>query len=75
MRMAERKIPTSFDYATIGPLRIEAREKLSRIRPINLDQAKRISGITPADIASGPGPSGGLLTSLGQEPHRGNSRR
>jgi tRNA uridine 5-carboxymethylaminomethyl modification enzyme len=50
-RLAEKKIPASFDYATIGPLRIEAREKLSRIRPLNLDQAKRISGITPADLA------------------------
>jgi tRNA uridine 5-carboxymethylaminomethyl modification enzyme len=50
-RMAEKKIPSSFDYTTIGPLRVEAREKLSRIRPLNLDQAKRISGITPADLA------------------------
>lgn len=50
-RLASKKIPVSFDYASIGPLRNEAREKLSRVRPINLDQAKRISGITPADIA------------------------
>jgi tRNA uridine 5-carboxymethylaminomethyl modification enzyme len=50
-RLAGKKIPAWFDYAVIGPLRSEAREKLSRIRPLNLDQAKRISGITPADIA------------------------
>lgn len=50
-RMAEKRIPSSFDYSSIGPLRNEAREKLTKIRPLNLDQAKRISGITPADIA------------------------
>tara|TARA_R110002049_G_scaffold2750_9_gene22381 strand:- start:51363 stop:53180 length:1818 start_codon:yes stop_codon:yes gene_type:complete len=50
-RLAEKRIPESFDYTRITPLRNEAREKLTRIRPRNLDQAKRISGITPADIA------------------------
>ena len=50
-RMADKKIPTAFDYDRIGSLRNEAREKLSKVRPLNLDQAKRISGITPADIA------------------------
>ncbi|NND99535.1 MAG: tRNA uridine-5-carboxymethylaminomethyl(34) synthesis enzyme MnmG, partial [Pirellulaceae bacterium] len=50
-RLAEKRIPPTFDYERIGSLRGEAREKLSRIRPVNLDQAKRISGITPADIA------------------------
>ena len=50
-RLAGKRIPTSFDYDSIGPLRNEAREKLSKIRPLNLDQAKRISGITPADLA------------------------
>ncbi len=50
-RLVAKKIPLTFDYTAIGPLRTEAREKLSRIRPQNLDQAKRISGITPADIA------------------------
>ncbi|MCG8648337.1 MAG: tRNA uridine-5-carboxymethylaminomethyl(34) synthesis enzyme MnmG, partial [Pirellulales bacterium] len=50
-RLAAKRIPASFDYDKITPLRSEAREKLSRIRPLNLDQAKRISGITPADIA------------------------
>ena len=50
-RLAGKRIPTSFDYSKIGPLRREAREKLTKVRPINLDQAKRISGVTPADIA------------------------
>ncbi|QDT08830.1 tRNA uridine-5-carboxymethylaminomethyl(34) synthesis enzyme MnmG [Planctomycetes bacterium K23_9] len=50
-RLAEKIIPESFDYERIGSLRGEAREKLNKIRPSNLDQAKRISGITPADIA------------------------
>ena len=50
-RHAEKRIPTAFDYEAIGPLRSEAKEKLSKIRPLNLDQAKRISGITPADLA------------------------
>ena len=50
-RLAAKRIPRSFNYAEIGPLRGEAREKLSKVRPLNLDQARRISGITPADIA------------------------
>ena len=50
-RMAMKKIPNKFDYASISSLRIEAREKLSKVRPLTLDQAQRISGITPADIA------------------------
>ncbi|MCA9129975.1 MAG: tRNA uridine-5-carboxymethylaminomethyl(34) synthesis enzyme MnmG [Planctomycetales bacterium] len=50
-RMARKKIPSTFDYQRIAGMRIEARQKLTRIRPIDLDQAGRISGITPADIA------------------------
>ena len=50
-RLATKRIPTHFDYHQIKPLRSEAKEKLTRVRPISLDQAKRISGITPADIA------------------------
>ncbi len=45
------KVPESFDYLAIPQLRIEARQKLSKIRPVNLGQAGRVSGITPADIA------------------------
>ncbi|CAD76162.1 MAG TPA: tRNA uridine-5-carboxymethylaminomethyl(34) synthesis enzyme MnmG [Rhodopirellula baltica] len=50
-RHAEKSIPVSFDYDKIGPLRNEAKEKLTKVRPLNLGQAKRISGITPADLA------------------------
>jgi tRNA uridine 5-carboxymethylaminomethyl modification enzyme len=50
-RMAERRIPLNFDYHQIDSLRSEAKQKLSRIRPLNIDQAGRISGITPADIS------------------------
>ncbi len=44
-------IPPGIDYASIGGLRTEARQKLARIAPANLGQASRISGVTPADIA------------------------
>jgi tRNA uridine 5-carboxymethylaminomethyl modification enzyme len=44
------KIPPSFDYVAVPQLRAEAKEKLTRVRPGNLGQAGRISGITPADL-------------------------
>jgi tRNA uridine 5-carboxymethylaminomethyl modification enzyme len=50
-RLAEKRIPETFRYDAIVQLRAEAREKLSRVRPRNLSQASRISGITPADVA------------------------
>ncbi len=50
-KMETRAIPANFDYAAITQLRLEAREKLSRIRPANIGQAGRVSGITPADLA------------------------
>jgi len=50
-RMAGKRIPESFDYDRIISLRFEAKQKFTRIRPVSLDQAGRISGITPADIA------------------------
>jgi tRNA uridine 5-carboxymethylaminomethyl modification enzyme len=50
-RLAEKAIPTSVDYTKIGQMRQEAKEKFSRIRPLTLAQASRISGITPADVA------------------------
>jgi tRNA uridine 5-carboxymethylaminomethyl modification enzyme len=46
-----RPIPSTLDFAAIGELRAEARQKLSSIRPATLGQAGRISGITPADLA------------------------
>lgn len=45
-------IPKDFNYLNISNLRLEAREKLSKINPINLLQAKQIPGITPADIST-----------------------
>lgn len=50
-RLAGKKIPDDFDYQSLTHLRNEAKEKLSRFRPTSIDQAGRISGITPADIA------------------------
>jgi tRNA uridine 5-carboxymethylaminomethyl modification enzyme len=50
-RSANKRIPEHFDYASMNHLRAEAREKLLRVRPTNLAQAQRISGITPADVA------------------------
>ncbi len=50
-RMESKPLPPDIDYAAIEGLRLEAREKLNRIRPLNLGQAERISGVSPADIA------------------------
>jgi tRNA uridine 5-carboxymethylaminomethyl modification enzyme len=50
-RMESRPIPPHFDYDAVPQLRAEAREKLGRVRPVNLGQASRISGISPADLA------------------------
>ena len=49
-KMEERKLPADIDYDDILGLRIEAREKLKRIRPDNFGQAGRISGVSPADV-------------------------
>lgn len=49
--IAEQQIPADFDYHSIAALRYESREKLSAIRPRDLGQASRVSGVTPADIA------------------------
>ncbi len=50
-RLENKLIPKDFDYDSIKALRIEARQKLSEIRPLNLGQASRISGVSPADVA------------------------
>jgi len=51
-RMESHIIPDGIDYCTIQGLRIEARQKLSAVRPRNLGQATRISGVSPADAAA-----------------------
>ena len=52
MKKLENKLlPTGFDYKTLKGLRLEAQEKLNKIKPLNIGQASRISGVSPADIS------------------------
>ena len=50
-RLEEKKIPENIDYTKILGLKQESAEKLSKIRPVNIGQASRISGVNPADIS------------------------
>jgi tRNA uridine 5-carboxymethylaminomethyl modification enzyme len=49
--LEEKNIPPSFDFSTVPSLRLEARQKLAKIRPQTVGQAGRISGVSPADIS------------------------
>lgn len=49
-KLEEKKIPEDFDYSKLEGLRLEAREKLNQIKPLNVGMASRISGVNPADI-------------------------
>jgi tRNA uridine 5-carboxymethylaminomethyl modification enzyme len=49
--MEEKNIPQTFDFSTVPSLRLEARQKLAKIRPQTIGQAGRISGVSPADIS------------------------
>lgn len=49
-KMEKKKIPDNINYDDVGSLRIEARQKLSKLRPVSVGQAMRISGVSPADI-------------------------
>jgi tRNA uridine 5-carboxymethylaminomethyl modification enzyme len=48
--MEDKRIPDTFDFSTVPSLRLEASQKLTRIRPATIGQAARISGVSPADI-------------------------
>ena len=50
-KLRTKTLPNDVDYMSIEGLRVEAREKLNEVKPLNLDQAGRISGVNPADIA------------------------
>ena len=51
-KLEDRPIPAGVDYQSIQGLRLEARQKLDQIRPLNLGQASRISGVSPADVTA-----------------------
>ena len=50
-KLESKKIPSDIDYEDISNLALEAKQKLSKIRPLTIGQASRISGINPADIS------------------------
>ena len=50
-RLEKRELPSYLDYTQLPGLRLEAMEKLNKIRPLNVGQASRITGVSPADIS------------------------
>ena len=51
-RLESRVLPAGLDYDAVPSLRLEARQKLKDIRPLNFGQAGRISGVSPADLTA-----------------------
>lgn len=51
-KMEGRMLPADINYEAVPSLRIEARQKLTKIRPVNIGQASRISGVSPADLTA-----------------------
>ena len=51
-KLDRRPLPQELDYLSMQGLRLEARQKLDRLRPVSLGQASRISGVSPADVAA-----------------------
>ena len=49
-KLEKKRLPSNFDYNQISGLRIEAQQKLNLYQPLNIGQASRISGVSPADI-------------------------
>ena len=50
-KLEKKQLHADFDYKQLNGLRLEAQEKLNKIKPLNIGQASRISGVSPADVS------------------------